>query len=118
MTSYVAIATLATILMMTSLGRAESARITAIREELREVDSRAKVIQHRGDHSPPALRREVQRVMAGVARDCVAVSTRLAILALLGRVDEAGRPVDELEAALESIGRRVSKVESWYLMHR
>jgi hypothetical protein len=99
---------------MTSLASAEGSRLTAIRQNLHELDTRAKAIQQHVDRSPASLKRTAGQVIAGVRSDCQMVSTRLAITHLLGDGYEEGRPVDEMEATIESVGRRMSMLERWY----
>jgi hypothetical protein len=116
MSSLFATATFVAVFGMTSSASAESTRITAIRDGLQELATRSKAIQRHVDHSPPRLRKEVGTFMDAIARDCVKVSTRLAIISLLGRSDEEGTPVEEMEATMESVTKRVTMVEHWYSM--
>jgi hypothetical protein len=116
MSELFATATFVAVLGITSSASAESTRITAIRDALQELTARSRAIQSHVDRSPPKLRQVVGQVMDAIARDCVKVSTRLSLISLLGRSDEEGRPVDEMEATMASVTKRVTEVERWYSM--
>jgi hypothetical protein len=105
------------VLGMTSPANAESSRLATIRHDLHELDTRAKAIQEHVDRSPATVKRAAEQVMAGITKDWKMVSTRLAITVLLGSGYEVGRPVDEMESTIASVGRRVSMLEHWYSMH-
>jgi hypothetical protein len=116
MTSFVATVTFVGALGMTSQARAESSRLTAIRQDLHELDTRAKAVQRHVDRSPASVKRAATGVMDGVTSDWLMVSTRLAITVLLGEGYDEGQPVDEMEATIASVGRRIAMLEHWYAM--
>jgi hypothetical protein len=116
MTSFFATATFVGVVGMTSEARAESSRLTGIRHDLHELDTRAKAVQRHVDRSPATLKLVATGVMDGVSSDWRMVSTRLAITVLLGDGYDSGRPIDEMEATIASVGRRIAMLERWYSM--
>jgi hypothetical protein len=120
MKTFLATATFAAAVGMTSSASAqsaESARVVAIREGIRALDDRSDAVRERIDRAPPVVRRESERVMVVVERNRVSLSTRLAIIELLGwTADKDGFAIHEMEAMITSAARLLSIVEGWYSM--
>lgn len=109
------ITTLGVMLGLTNVASAESPRLTAVREGLRELDARAKAIRARAAQSTPLVRQESERIVGAVDGQRVFLATRLDLFDMVGRSDSVDEgTVREIEAKYTSTERLLAVVESWF----
>jgi hypothetical protein len=114
-TKFLFIATLGATLGLTSAASAETPRLTAVREGLRELEARAKAIRAQAAQSNPAVREESERIVSSVDAQRVFLATRLDLFDMVGRSDSVDEgTVREIEAKYSSTARLLAVVEGWF----
>jgi len=102
------------VLVLASTARAEGAPIVPLRDGLRDLDTRARVVRSRAERAAPPLRAESERIVGVVDAERTFLETKLELYAMQGRtaVDEAtAREIEGRRAAAE---RLLALVEGWY----
>ncbi|HWL84351.1 MAG TPA: hypothetical protein VNO21_01035 [Polyangiaceae bacterium] len=97
----------------TAAASSTTSRLAALREGVRELDSRAKAIRARMEHATQQLRRHSRRILVTVEQDQMSIATRLEILqTAASTVDE--ETVRSMEATYGDAIKLLARVESWY----
>jgi len=109
-----AIAITAGLVAIPQLAKAEAPRISVVREGIKDLDARTKVVKDHAARSSPRLKQECTRIVDEIEKKQKFVSTRLDVYALLGKdpVDEAS--LRAVEAPYQEADRLLSTVEGWY----
>lgn len=114
-TKWLVTATLGATLGLTNVASAEPPRLTAVREGLRELDSRAKAIRARAAQSTPTVREESERIVSAVDAQRLFLATRLDLFDMVGRTDSVDEgTVREIEAKYSSTAKLLAVVEGWF----
>lgn len=110
-----AIAAFVAVFGMTSPAMAGGASVATIRDGVKDLNARTKVIRPLVDRGPARARPESERLISIVDRDRASLSTRLAIIDILGGAfDEQGPAMGEMERTMTEAAWVLSIVESWY----
>lgn len=111
----IASAVLTSTLATTTFASAESARSQGLRQGVEDLGVRAQTVHRLAASRRPAVRSEAERIINEVDRKRAMLVLRIAVVELLGTLDETNESVMfEMEGTLERAERLVSMVERWF----
>ena len=90
-----------------------ASRLAALRDGVREIDSRSKAVRALMEKATPQLRRHSKRILVSVEQDQMSLVARLEILRTVSSaLDE--QTVKSMEATYGDAVKLLARVESWY----
>ena len=109
-----AVALAAGLLVIPHVAKADTTRMSAVRDGIKDLDARTKVVKEHAAQSPPQLREECTKIVDQIEKKQKFVATRLDVYALLGKEPADEASVRAVEAPYEDAERLLATVEGWY----